>query len=167
MSSTPSDSPTLDDQAALLTPERASTSDTGQWMDAALGLAVVAVAASRRAAGRARFVLRPISAVGHAPFRLGRRMLGDRRVGELLARGSSERQHAVTALSRLIDHLTPRVAEAVLARVDAADLVLRHVDLDHSSSMSRSTRSWRRWTLRRCWTGWTWTRSWRGRTCRR
>jgi hypothetical protein len=120
----------LDDQAALLTPERASTSDAVEWMDAALGLAVVAVAASRRAAGRARFVLRPISAVGHAPFRLGRRILGDRRVGELLARGSSERQHAVTALSRLIDHLTPRVAEAVLARVDATDLVLRHVDLD-------------------------------------
>ena len=36
----------------------------------------------------------------------------------------------MTALSRLIDHLTPRVAEAVLARVDATDLVLRHVDLD-------------------------------------
>ena len=130
MSSTPSDSPTLDDQAALLTPERRSTSDPVKLMDAALGLALVALAASRQAAGRAGFVLRPISAVAHTPLRLGRRVVGDRRVGELLARGRSERQHAATALSRLADRLTPRVVEAVLARVDATDLVLRHVDLD-------------------------------------
>jgi hypothetical protein len=75
-------------------------------------------------------VLRPISAIPRAPFRLGRRLLGDRRVTELKARGRSERQQATTALSRLIDDLLPRVVEAVLARVDATDLVLRHVDLD-------------------------------------
>jgi hypothetical protein len=99
-------------------------------MDAAVGLAVVAVAVSRHAASRARIVLRPISAVGLAPFRLGRRIVGDRRANALTARGSAERQHAATALSRLIDRLTPRLVEAVLARVDATDLVLRHVDLD-------------------------------------
>ena len=36
----------------------------------------------------------------------------------------------MAALSQLVDQLTPRLAEAVLARVDATDLVLRHVDLD-------------------------------------
>ena len=130
MSSTPSDSPTLDDQAALLTPERTSTSDKVAVMDAALGLAVSAIAASRHAVGRGRFVLRPVRAVAHAPFRLGRRLIGERRASELKVRGRSERQHAAAALSRLIDELTPRVAEAVLARMDATDLVLKYVDLD-------------------------------------
>jgi hypothetical protein len=128
--STLSDSPTLDDQAALLTPERTSTSDRIELMDAALGLAVLAVAASRQAAVRASFVVRPIGAVARVPFWLGRRVLGDHRANALRARGSAERQHAVTAVSRLIDRLTPRLVEAVLARVDATDLVLRHVDLD-------------------------------------
>ena len=75
-------------------------------------------------------MLRPVSAVARAPFRLGRRLIGDTRTGELKARGRSERHHAAAALSRLIDQLLPRVAEAVLARVDATELVLRHVDLD-------------------------------------
>ena len=130
MPGTPSDSPTLDDQPVPTAPERASTSDAVGLMDAALGLAVSAVAASREAVGRGRFVLRPVSAVARAPFRLGRRLIGDRRTGELKARGRSERQHAVAALSQLVDQLTPRLADAVLARVDATDLVLRYVDLD-------------------------------------
>ena len=130
MPGTPSDSRTLDDQPVPTAPERASTSDAVGLMDAALGLAVSAVAASREAVGRGRFVLRPVSAVARAPFRLGRRLIGDRRTGELKARGWSERQHAVAALSQLVDQLTPRLADAVLARVDATDLVLRYVDLD-------------------------------------
>ena len=130
MPGTPSDSPTLDDQPVPTAPERASTSDEVPLMDAALGLAVLAVAASRQAVGRVSFVLRPVSAAARAPFRLGRQLIGDRRAGELRARGRSERQRAVAALSQLVDQLTPRLAEAVMARVDATDLVLRHVDLD-------------------------------------
>ena len=130
MPGTPSDSPTLDDQAVLSAEERASTWDAVELMEAALGLAVLAVAAARQAARRGRFVVRPVGAVARAPFRLGRRLVGDRRITELLARGRSERQHAAAAVSRLMDQLTPRVADAVLARVDATDLVLRYVDLD-------------------------------------
>lgn len=130
MPGTPSDSPTLDDQAVLSAEERASTWDAVELMEAALGLAVLAVVAARQAARRGRFVVRPVGAVARAPFRLGRRLVGDRRISELLARGRSERQHAAAAVSRLMDQLTPRVAEAVLARVDATDLVLRYVDLD-------------------------------------
>jgi hypothetical protein len=120
----------LDDQPVPTALERASTSESVAFVDGALGLALVALGASRQAASRGRFVLRPVSAAARAPFRLGRRLIGDTRTGELKARGRSERVRAAAALSRLIDQLLPRVAEAVLARVDATELVLRHVDLD-------------------------------------